>query len=163
MIAHIEWYDQDSLGLLVIHQNVKLNGLGQLKFQGEIRFFCWDSNSLPHNICQYVRDGKMNQNTCLICIVLVFSAYLKYLFVYFFSLYIYLINLEYSQIRVIFIKHQQKTKLPLGILVDLCYWVLRFGELWEALMNPDRAIQYVQLLDANLDFYKIWAIFVINS
>ena len=39
MIAHIEWHDQDSLGLLGIHQNVKLNDMGQQESQGALCFF----------------------------------------------------------------------------------------------------------------------------
>ena len=39
MITHIERHDQDSLGLLAISQNVKLNGMGQQESQGASFFF----------------------------------------------------------------------------------------------------------------------------
>ena len=38
MITHIKWNDQDSLGLLVISQNVKLNGMGQQDSKGHSVF-----------------------------------------------------------------------------------------------------------------------------
>ena len=39
MMTHIERHDQDSLGLLAISQNVKLNGMGQQESQGAVCFF----------------------------------------------------------------------------------------------------------------------------
>ena len=39
MITYIERHDQDSMGLLTISQNVKLNGMGQQGSQGAPCFF----------------------------------------------------------------------------------------------------------------------------
>ena len=41
-MTHIEWHDQDSLGLLAISQNVKLNCMGQQESQGAVCFFADD-------------------------------------------------------------------------------------------------------------------------
>ena len=49
MITHIERHDQDSLGLLAISQNVKLNDMGQQESQGALCFFADDSSRYYHD------------------------------------------------------------------------------------------------------------------
>ena len=52
MITHIERNNQDSLGLLAISQNIKLNGMGQQESQGALCFFA-DVHSVGPNSTLY--------------------------------------------------------------------------------------------------------------
>ena len=74
----------------------------------------------------------MSENKCFTCILLVFSALLKYLTIYVFCLYIYLVNLKGLQRLLIFIKCIFNTKF-MGLI--LCNFALHHSTLGDRFLN----------------------------
>ena len=74
----------------------------------------------------------MSENICFTCIVLVFSALLKYLSIFFFCLYIYLLNLKGLQRLLIFIKCIFNTRF---MVLILCNPVLHNSTLSNRFLN----------------------------
>ena len=70
MISHIEWHDQDSLRLLAISQNVKLNGMGQQESQGSLCFFADVSKDTDSSEAEYKAEsddtGELNGENFII-------------------------------------------------------------------------------------------------